>query len=144
MSFYTSPFISPFIGTPDEGEEAFNTHGGQVCVPREHSHALQRVPAFLPFNYISALSVAGGKKREGWRGVGVMGGSLHTFHVVPITSAGSGAERACSSRRRVTPHLHQLTDTSIAQPQKATGGERQKKKKRKKSCPTGWDFYSRW
>lgn len=68
-----SPFFSPFIGTPGEGEEAFNTHRGQVCVPREHSHALQRVPAFLPFNYISALSVAGGKEERGVEEVDGMG-----------------------------------------------------------------------
>lgn len=115
-SFYTPPSFSPFIGTPGEGEEAFNTHRGQACVPREHSHALQRVPAFLPFNYISALSVAGGKEERGLVKWGWGGGCLHTFHVVPITSAGSGAERACSSRQRVTPHLHRLTDTSITLP----------------------------
>lgn len=64
-------------------------------MPREHSHALQRVPAFLPFNYISALSVAGVReeKREGG-GVRVEGREGQQPAHIPCGSDYLGRERS--------------------------------------------------
>lgn len=67
-------------------------HRGQMCVPKEHSHALQRVPAFLPFNYISALSVAGGKEESGMKGVREWDGGQPAH--IPCGSDYLGRERS--------------------------------------------------
>lgn len=115
---------------------------GSILMPFNVCQPSSLLITFLPYQ-LQGEEKRRKEKRESWRvgeRRGERRGEGHTFHVVPITSVGSGAERDCSSRRRVTPHLHRLTDTSITLPQKATGGERQKQTKQKKSCPTSWDF----
>lgn len=67
---------------------------GSILMPFNVCQPSSLLITFLPYQ------LQGEKKRKRLeRRVGWTGGSLHTFHVVPITSAGSGAERACSSRR---------------------------------------------